>query len=262
MRLFPMGIKETARELLWPTRCVSCDLPGELLCEECRAAMPWIDQRWACPVCGAPYGWLTCTECHEDVTDVPQQAGHLMTRETSHALSWILDGTVCACTFEGPAARLVTTYKDGHELRLAPIIVAAMAGALEEAEGYQKPDGTSRIDLASTDIICFVPATKEAFTRRGFDHMEAVSKHLSALTGIPLADILVRKQVADQRKLGKDERKQNLAHTIRAIDDVSGLNVLVADDVLTTGSSINEAARALKVRGAAHVSAITLARVW
>ena len=261
MRLFPMGIKETARELLWPTRCVSCDLPGELLCEECRSAMPWIDQRWACPVCGAPYGWLTCTECHEDIEDMPPQHGFTL-RETSHSPSWILDGSVSACVFEGPAARLVTTYKDGHELRLAPIIAAAMTGALEEAQGCLKPDGTPRIDLASIDIVCFVPATKEAYTRRGFDHMETVSKHLSKLTEIPLADVLVREQGADQRKLGKEERKQNLAHTIRAIDDVSGLNVLVADDVLTTGSSINEAARALKVRGAAHVSAITLARVW
>lgn len=255
MRLFPMGLKETARELLWPTRCVSCDLPGELLCEDCRAKMPWIDQRWACPRCGAPFGWLTCTECHEDAVDTckPVQAPQS---------SWRLDACVCACTFDGPAARIVTTLKDAHELRLAPIVAAAMTVALEEAQGCIKPDGVPRIDLPTTDIICFVPATQEAYTRRGFDHMEAVSKHLSELTDIPLADILVRKQAADQRKLSKDERMQNLADTIRATDDVTGLNVLVADDVLTTGASLNEAARALKVRGAARVSAVTLARVW
>ncbi|MBQ1559106.1 MAG: hypothetical protein IIZ69_13600, partial [Pseudomonas sp.] len=55
-----------AQELLWPTRCVVCDLPGELLCERCRSRLPWIEQRFACPVCGAPFGELTCTECKAD----------------------------------------------------------------------------------------------------------------------------------------------------------------------------------------------------
>ena len=243
MALFPLGLRETARELLWPTRCVCCEMPGELLCDDCRATMPWINQRWACPVCGAPFGWLTCTECRHDP-------------------AWLLDACVCACTFEGPAASLVTALKDAHELRLAPIVAAAMTGALEEAEGWQTPDGNPRIDLSSIDALCFVPATAEAYARRGFDHMELVSKHLARLTDVPLADILVREQGSDQRKLTKEARSENLAGTIRAIDDVGGLHVLVADDVLTTGASMNEAARALKSRGAARVSAVTLARVW
>ena len=243
MPLFPLGLRETARELLWPTRCVSCELPGELLCDECRANMPWIDQRWACPVCGAPYGWLTCTECKHDP-------------------DWTLDACVCACTYEGPAARLVTTLKDSHELRLAPIVAAAMTGALEEAEGWQTQDNIPRIDLSSIDALCFVPATAAAYARRGFDHMELISRHLALLTDIPLADILVREQASDQRKLTKEAREENLANTIRATDDVTGMHILVADDVLTTGATINEAARALKTRGAARVSGCALARVW
>ena len=243
MRLFPMGIKETARELLWPTRCVCCDLPGELLCEDCRANMPWIDQRWACPFCGAPFGWLTCTQCRHD----PE---------------WLLDSCVCACGFEGPAAALVTKLKDAHELRLAPIIAAAMTTALEEASAWQNPDGDPRLDFSSIDALCFVPATPEAFARRGFDHMELVSRELARATGLPLADILLRDDAADQRKLTKEARAANLADSISVADDVSGLHILVADDVLTTGASINEAARALKQRGAARVSACALARVW
>lgn len=261
MRLFPMGIKETARELLWPTRCVGCDLPGELLCEECRAKMPWITQRWACPRCGAPFGWLTCTECTECREDAPD-ADPRSDQPKAPSSPSPLDACVCACTFEGPAARLVTCLKDAHELRLAPIIAAAMAGALEEAEAWQNPDGTPRIDLTHTDALCFVPATPEAFARRGFDHMELVSRELARLTNIPLADVLIRDRGADQRKLSKDERARNLKNTIGVIDDVSGLSILVADDVRTSGASLNEAARALKERGAARVSAVSLARVW
>jgi hypothetical protein len=49
---------------LAPTRCAGCDMPGALLCRrECARALPRIDRRWACPRCGAPFGYLTCTEC-------------------------------------------------------------------------------------------------------------------------------------------------------------------------------------------------------
>ncbi|MBF4803025.1 MAG: ComF family protein, partial [Lancefieldella parvula] len=50
-------------DLLAPTRCVVCEKPGQLLCDECRAKLPWISQQWACPNCGAPYGKLVCSEC-------------------------------------------------------------------------------------------------------------------------------------------------------------------------------------------------------
>ena len=259
MRLFPMGIKETARELLWPTRCVCCDVPGELLCEDCRAKMPWISQRWACPRCGAPFGWLTCTQCHEDASATFAAPG---AEPPAEPVPWLLDSCVCACGFEGPAAALVTKLKDAHELRLAPVIAAAMATALEEATAWQNGQGDPRVDFSSIDALCFVPATPEAFARRGFDHMELVSRELARATNIPLADILTRDDAADQRKLTKEARAANLAGSIGVADDVSGMHVLVADDVLTTGASINEAARALKQRGAARVSACALARVW
>lgn len=239
-RLF-RAAREGAEELLWPTRCVGCGLPGELLCEECRAKMPWIAQRWACPACGAPFGHIICTECERN---------------------WEPRATVCACSFEGPAARLVTCLKDGHELRLAPVVAAAMAGALEEAEAWPAADGTPRAGLFQADALCFVPATSEAYARRGFDHMELVSRELSRLTGVPLADVLVRDAARDQRSLGKEERASNLRGTVGVTDDVSGMHLLLADDVITTGSSVREAARALLERGAASVTACSLARVW
>ncbi len=76
-----------AAELLWPTRCVSCEMPGELVCEQCRENLPWIAQRWACPDCGAPFGYLTCTECTHE---------------------WETRTTICALRFAGTAARMVS----------------------------------------------------------------------------------------------------------------------------------------------------------
>ena len=228
-------------ELLYPTRCVGCDLPGELLCAECRDSLEWIDQRWACPVCGAPFGWLTCTECDG---------------------AWETRATVCALSFCGTAARMVAIYKDHGEKRLAPIIAAAMACALDEASAWAAPDGEPRFSAEGADALCFVPATKIAYARRGFDHMEGVSRVLARELGLPLADILVRGKARDQRELGREERTRNLAGTVEAIDDVCGLDLLLVDDVVTTGSSVRECARSLLGRGARSVTACALARVW
>ena len=230
-----------AAETLWPTRCVGCDRPGTLLCPPCRMTLPWIDQRWACLNCGAPAGWLACSECDEP---------------------WETRAVTCALPFSGMGARLATVYKDGHERRLAPVLAAAMACALDEARGWPATDGRPRFDPAATDALCFVPATERAFARRGFDHMEDVARALSAFEGIPMADVLARGQARDQRSLGRSERAENLRDSVEVVSDVAGLRLLLVDDVITTGSSIRACAQALRDHGAREVSACALARVW
>ena len=232
---------ESVAEALWPTRCVGCDQPGELLCEVCRASLPWVEQRLACPACGAPFGFLTCMECDG---------------------SWLPRSTIAALGFNGAPARMVTCLKDSHELRLAPVMAAAMVTALGEASAWPAADGRPRFDASATDGVCFVPATAAAYVRRGFDHMELVGRELCAQAGLPLADVLVRGRAREQRSLGREERGENLTGTIAATEDLSGAKLLLLDDVATTGASLNEAARALLARGAASVTACVLARVW
>lgn len=235
------GMGQCVAELLWPTRCIGCDRPGELLCAECRSRLPWIEQRWACPDCGAPFGSLACTECAHD---------------------WESRTIVCALPFGGTISRLITIFKDHHERRLAPVLAAAMASSLDEAAAWPAQDGRPRFDPEGLDAICFVPATAKAYARRGFDHMELVSQELAVFTGIPLADVLVRASARDQRQLDRRERKENIRGTINTVTDVSGLRFLLADDVITSGASMREATRALLDRGAAKVSCCAFARVW
>lgn len=241
LRKLAHAAADAASELLWPTRCVSCDMPGELLCEECRERMPWIAQRWACPVCGAPYGWLTCTACDG---------------------TWESRATICALGFGQIASQMVACLKDGHELRLAAVNAATMACALDEAQAWEARDGRPRFDRDNIDALCFVPATSGAVARRGFDHMELVSRALCDFTGLSMADVLARSEARDQRELNKDERAQNLFGTVVVTEDVSGLNLLLVDDVVTTGASMREATRALLGRGAASVTCCGLTRVW
>lgn len=232
-----------AQELLWPTRCVGCDLPGELLCPDCRANLPWICQRWACPVCGAPFGWLTCTACEGN---------------------WESRCVVCALSFQrqGVAPRLAAGLKDGHELALAGVNAAIIATALDEAAGVLAQDGRPRYDPNALDGLCFVPATAEAYRRRGFDHMELVARELAVLLGLPLLDVLVRSSRKDQRQLGRSDRAANLAGSVGVVDDVSGLRLLLVDDVVTSGATLRECSSTLLARGCTEVSCCALTRVW
>lgn len=235
-------LADTALELAWPTRCMGCDRLGTLLCDDCRLALPWVSQRWACPTCGAPFGWLACTECRQE--------------------PWEMRCLVSALSYGGDVPRMVMGFKDAGELRLAPVIAAAMATALDEASSWSAADGRARFSADDVDGLVFVPSTPAAYARRGFDQMQLVSRELSRLVGVPLADVLARDDVADQRRLGRAGRADNARGSFAVVDDVAGLRLLLADDVVTTGATTRAAASALLGRGAACVTACSFARVW
>ena len=233
---FISKLTSSTAELLWPTRCIGCNAPGELLCPSCRETLTWVNQQWACLDCGTPFGWLTCSSCDH---------------------SWEeLDGVICATSFMGTCAHMVTALKDEHETRLAALLAAAMATALDEAQGW------NHVNLAAIDAIMFVPATYKAFVRRGFDHMELVARALSSFIDIPLVDALVRHEACDQRKLNKTQRAANLLGTIELINDVCAAHVLLIDDVVTTGSSMRACAKTLKLAGVNQVIGCGFSRVW
>ena len=175
---------------------------------------------------------------------------------------WEMRATVCAFGFSGIGARIATIYKDHHERRLAGVIAAAMACSLDEAASWPARDGRPRYDADATDAICFVPATSAAYARRGFDHMGLVAGELSHFLGLPLLDCLVRDDALDQRELGKEDRAQNLAGSMEVVEDVRGLRLLLADDVVTTGATLRAATQTLLEAGAAEVTCCSFVRVW
>ncbi|MDY0088628.1 MAG: double zinc ribbon domain-containing protein, partial [Coriobacteriia bacterium] len=113
-----MGRRTGARTMVWsallelvlPTRCAGCDLPGQLLCERCRAELPLIEMAGACARCGAPYGHLVCTECWR--AEPAFEAG------------------VCAGSFEPPLSRCISIYKDAGERRLGGLLGDLLGSAL------------------------------------------------------------------------------------------------------------------------------------
>ena len=102
-----MRLIEGLAELLFPTRCAGCEMPGAVLCESCRDALPRVEPSGACPRCGAPFGYLVCTEC--------------WSRE------WAFEAALAVGSLEAPLARAVVLHKDAGERRLAAVFGRLLA---------------------------------------------------------------------------------------------------------------------------------------
>ena len=100
--------------------------------------------------------------------------------------------------------------------------------------------------------------------RRGFNQADLLAREVSRQTGIEVMRPVKRiKNTAKQATLTRAGRRRNVAGAFRVADVscIRGKRLLLIDDVFTTGSTLSACARALKRAGAAHVSALTLARV-
>ena len=226
-------------ETLWPSRCIVCDRPGEVLCISCRQNLSYLDLWRACPRCGAPQGRIQCTECN------PISLARLQLENLS------FDACISSTLFDEASARIIRGYKDQGERRLAPFIAQLMSQSLPPSWLKPKP------------FLVGIPASKSALRRRGFDHMEEIIKELACFLALEIQRPLERPRSADQRGLGRKARFGNVAGRFKVSARVEiGSRYLLVDDVFTTGATLIEASEALKAAGANQVFCLSFARVW
>ncbi len=110
------------------------------------------------------------------------------------------------------------------------------------------------------DMIVPVPLAKKRERERGYNQSMQLAKGVSDVTGLPIADKVVRrtKFVGSQTRRGRWERNENVEHVFELTDDsISGKHLLVIDDVVTTGATIIACAKELQ--RASHVKISVLA---
>jgi ComF family protein len=249
-------------ELLWPTRCVLCDAPGTLLCEKCRFEIPFINPLEACPYCGQAYGRNACLDCntfivkHRGFSSKGQHSNSSESEQGMGSVRWPLDQIVSVFEFREASRNLITVYKDRKEIRLAPILAGMLYNYLnpEWLNSLQEPNGVG---------LVVIPARKQALRERGFDHMHEIGVQLSKLSGLPLLDLLLVNERADQRALSAQNRQKNMANSflINPCSTDVCQTVILVDDVLTTGSTLIAAAATLKKAGIKKVYGLTLGRI-
>lgn len=186
---------------------------------------------------------LACAGCGEpDVSLCDGCRGHLAPRPSRRVIEPDLE-VVCGLPFEGVGARTIRAFKEDGRTSLARDLAPALAAALAASV----PPGAR---------ITAVPSSRAAFRRRGYRPVEVL---LRAAGRRPERLLRLRSAPADQRGLGGRARRENVRGVFAAHAALDG-PVVVVDDVVTTGSTLAEAVRALRAAGATEVRAVALAR--
>ena len=113
------------------------------------------------------------------------------------------------------------------------------------------------------DVICYVPMTKKSEKKRGFNQCEVIARHIGYRINIPVSDCIKKiKNTKEQKTLTKEERVKNLkgAFKVSRVKDIKNKDVILIDDVMTTGATINECKDILKRSGANKITVLTIAK--
>lgn len=149
--------------------------------------------------------------------------------------------------YDGIAVRIVRGYKYSDKRYFYKFMAREMANALSE-------------DARETTAICHVPLHERRRAERGFDQAELLAKEMARLTLLPFVHALKRvKRTKTQTRLSEHQRAENMSDAFTCIEGIRG-HVVLVDDVLTTGATAAECAKALFERGAKSVRIYTFAR--
>lgn len=117
---------------------------------------------------------------------------------------------------------------------------------------------------ASLDCVTYVPMRRKDIQKRGYNQTKLLAKEVSGVLGLPFVPLLKKnKDTMEQKKLGAEGRKKNVKDAFSFAPkryNITGKNILIVDDVSTTGSTLSENARALKSAGAGKVYAAVFAK--
>jgi ComF family protein len=163
------------------------------------------------------------------------------------------DAAISAYRSRGIARHVILNFKYGRQFHLRHLVSSWLLAALDDP----------RIRDRKFDVIVPVPLHPARQRERGFNQAALLAERVSDHIGVRVRPILQRVRfTTTQTAFDRAERIQNLrdAFRLRKNADVRELDVLLIDDVLTTGSTLSECARVLKTNGARLVYAATAAR--
>lgn len=232
------SLSDALLEFFYPTNatCMGCNTllgtDGSWLCEACRARLRPMheSERARCPICGhflTAQGRCRCCSRWEEKT---------------------LTLVRSAYVFQGPARGVVHRLKYRGVRLLAPSMANDMAQTLL-AE-----------DMPLPDAFVPVPMTARRERMRGYNQSRLLAEELSGITHVPLLDALTRLRANKQNaRLSAAQRRENMRGAFSCIGDVSGMRLMLVDDVFTTGATSLACAKALLEKGAEEVTLITFA---
>lgn len=207
-----------------------------------------------CLGCNREVDRLLCDNCLELTAFVPPRCYHCRAVTEDYA--------TCHDCRSRTALRRVAVY--AHHQGLVKELIhrmkyeRAQAGT-REAAGLLAP---LLCDVPEGTLLVHIPTASSRVRLRGYDHARLMARELSRRSGLPCRPLLARVGQAHQVGASRTERLRQLegAFRIRRPDEARGRHIILVDDVLTTGATLETAARVLRRAGAFQVSAVALAQ--
>lgn len=232
-------IKKFVLDLIFPEFCSGCKKEGDILCESCLKELRKSFIFPKCFCCGArvPAGQRTpagrtCLSCRKNTNIYAFFSSFPYSNEIVKTLI--------------------------HKLKYNRIHKIAIILGDELSEYFLKMS----LKIPADSLIIPIPLHKNKYRKRGFNQSEVIAESLSKNLKIPiLAGLKKIKLTPDQTELSGAKRRKNVKGAFLAINwrQIKGKNIILVDDVKTTGSTLEEAAKTLKKAGAKRIWALTIA---
>ena len=222
---------ELAVDSFFPRRCVGCGKVGGFLCPECLGKLPRLLPP-LCPHCGRPQAsGIVCPDCRQRQTEI--------------------DGIRSPFRFDEVIRKAIHQLKYRNLKAISPCLAELLADYLRSNP------------LPGEALVC-VPLHPRRLRERGYNQSSLLAGELGRRIDLPvIEDCLARvKQAQPQvRAVDVEERRRNVADAFVCRDEkVSGKQIVLIDDVCTSGATLESCAAALKSKDVTSVWGLTLAR--
>ena len=216
-----------------PTVCHCCSAVNEHripnLCDSCWQKLPWLSNR--CASCAIPLE-TDNSVCGQCLNSPPS-----------------FDRTTAAVCYKAPISSMINRLKHNQDLSCASTLADVFIRNIDEST--QRPD-----------VIIPMPLHWRRQFTRGFNQSDCLARCIGKRLSIQVSTKMLRrvKHSAPQQGLNRKQRLKNLDNCFRARAIETDVKIALFDDVITTGATMEIAARALKSAGANNVVAWSIAR--
>lgn len=202
-----------------------------------------------CPLCLDFISWdeFICSRCADELKPFPEEICPGCGKAECFCDTISYDRAFVCFYYEGKAKNGILSLKDGHKefgIYTGNLLGERVADSKLEA-----------------DAVVPVPMSDESYRKRRYNQAEVIAERIAEINGIPLlTDLLYKNKSAVQHTLTKAERLENTAaFGIKSRLKTDNMKIILCDDVITTGSTMNRCAALLKEMGAAEVYAAAAA---
>ena len=244
-KLIPNNIKETIKiaiNYIYPRNitCIICDNPIKLknsysLCRSCFKELRFILDG--------------CNKCGKPIVNRNLERESLIGCNYCYNKTFYFDKAISCIEYDDISKKLILDFKYKSKTYLCRYVAYLMKEKI-------------LLEDIKADYILFVPLHKKRLKKRGFNQAEKIANKLSDLINIPVLDCISReKNTKKLYKLNKEDREKELKNGFKVKENINFIknkNVILIDDIFTTGSTANEISKVLKINSVNNICIFTL----